>query len=167
MADLRGNVGTRLHRLDDGEFEGIVLAAAGVKRLGLDSRVRQYLEPEIMLPAIGQGVIGIECRDGDRQTLDRIQPLHHSPTEICVRAERALNHRLHGGCQVPIACHARLDGGNLRLTALVGRVDGSEIVRGRDSGPAHDAASLGIRLAEDLLARGARQILDELTTGVD
>lgn len=162
VVDLRGNVGTRLKRLDEGELDAIVLAAAGVKRLGFTGRVRQYFDPQLMLPAIGQGAIGIECRAGDRRVLELIAPLDDRPTRLRVDAERSVNRRLHGGCQVPIAGHAVLEGDRITLTALVGRVDGSRIVRGEVSGAAADGEILGVGLAEDLLARGAREILEEL-----
>jgi hydroxymethylbilane synthase len=160
--DLRGNVGTRVNKLGRGEFDAIILAAAGVKRLGLEDRIRSYLDPEIMLPAIGQGALGIECRAADRRVLELIAPLDHGATHLCVVAERALNRRLDGGCQVPIAAHAELSQGRLSLRALVGRVNGAEIIRGAISGPPDQAEQLGVALAEDLLARGAGPILEAL-----
>jgi len=163
IGDLRGNVGTRLGKLEQGEYDAIILAAAGVKRLEVAHRVREYIDPELLLPAIGQGAIGIECRADDRRVLDLIGPLNHEPTRIRVRAERALNRRLFGGCQVPIAGFAEIVGDQLRLRALVGRVDGSETVRGSISGVRADCEALGEALAEDVLRRGAEAILSGLT----
>src|SRR5919108_6582803 len=156
------NVGTRLRKLDQGEFDAIILAAAGVKRLDLHAHIKAYLTPEIMLPAIGQGALGIECRAADEPVLELIQPLDHSDTHLCVVAERAVSRRLYGDCQVPIAGHAELIEGKLFLRALVGRIDGSEIVYGQISGPQANAEELGIALADDLLARGAKTLLEEL-----
>ncbi|MGQ0656550.1 MAG: hydroxymethylbilane synthase [Chromatiales bacterium] len=163
IQDLRGNIGTRLRRLDEGHFDAIVLAVAGLKRLGLRTRVRQFLDTDVMLPAIGQGAIGIECRADDRAVIDLIAPLYHDDTARCVLAERAVNRRLYGGCQLPIAGHASLQGGELHLRALVGQVDGSMILRGSMSGPAADGERLGLELAEDLLARGAAGVLVSVT----
>jgi hydroxymethylbilane synthase len=160
--DLRGNVGTRLKHLDDGRFDAIILAAAGVKRLGLAARVRQYLEPRTMLPAIGQGAIGVECRADDSETCGLIATLHHTDTAACVLAERAINRRLFGGCQVPIAGHARLQGDRIELEALVGSPDGSHVVRGSTGGAATLGEQLGVELAEELLRRGADTILAAL-----
>jgi hydroxymethylbilane synthase len=160
--DLRGNVGTRLKRLDDGHYDAIVLAAAGIKRLGMGERIAQFIEAPQMLPAIGQGAIGIECRAGDTRTLALIEPLHDADTATCVLAERAVNRRLFGGCQVPIAGHARLENGHLRLDALVGSPDGRTMVRGSMTGSRTDGEKIGVELAEDLLARGAAAILDAL-----
>lgn len=156
---LRGNVGTRLARLDAGEFDAVVLAAAGLKRLGVDARPHRLLAPEVMLPAIGQGVLGIEHRADDRRTGALVAGLDHGPTASCIAAERAFNRRLHGGCHVPIAGFAELDGDTLTLRGLVGRVDGSELIEGRCAGPPADAEAIGRRLADDLLARGAGAIL--------
>lgn len=160
--DLRGNVGTRLQRLDDGHYDAIILAAAGIKRLGMGERIAQFIEAPQMLPAIGQGAIGIECRAGDARTLALIAPLHHADTATCVLAERAVNRRLFGGCQVPIAGHARLENGHLHLDALVGSPDGRTMVRGSVTGSRTEGEKIGVELAEDLLARGAAAILDAL-----
>lgn len=165
IVSLRGNVGTRLRRLDDGEYDGIILACAGLVRLGQGDRIRERLGAEVCLPAIGQGAIGVECRADDERVNALIAVLDHPVTHVCVSAERALNARLEGGCQVPIAAHATLDGERLHLDALVGRPDGSEVIRvSGDAAPA-DAVPLGIRLAEDLLARGADAILAEVYAG--
>jgi hydroxymethylbilane synthase len=166
LLDLRGNVNTRLGRLDLGDYDAIVLACAGLKRLGMASRITRALTPEELLPAIGQGVIGIECRLEDQPVSQLIESLEHGPTRIRVQAERAFNATLAGGCQAPVAGFSLLNDGLLELRGLVGRPDGSEIVRGQISGPAQDAETLGRELAEELLARGARPILESLLGGV-
>ena len=162
IRDLRGNVGTRLGKLDAGEYAAIILAVAGVMRLGQAGRIRTRLEPEQLLPAIGQGAIGIECRAGDTAVEELLRPLDHAATHTRVLAERGVNRRLDGGCQVPIAAHALLDHGRLFLRGLVGRVDGSEIIRAEVEGPAARAEALGMELGEALLVRGADAILAEL-----
>ena len=159
---LRGNVNTRLAKLDAGDYDAIILAAAGLKRLGFESRIRGYLEPEVSLPAIGQGAIGIECRSGDAAVHSLIAPLADRDTTLRVQAERAMNERLEGGCQVPIAGYAVLEGGQLWLRGLVGEPDGSRVLRAEIRGPAEDAVALGTRLAEDLLEQGAGEILRAL-----
>lgn len=160
--NLRGNVNTRLAKLDAGEFDAIVLAAAGLKRLGMADRIAEALPPEASLPAIGQGAIGIECRSDDARVNHRLHALHDEDTALCVTCERAMNERLQGGCQVPIAGYAELDGGVLRLRGLVGSPDGRELIRGEVSGPRENARVLGIALAEELLAQGADRILQAL-----
>ncbi len=159
---LRGNVNTRLRKLDEGEYDAIILAAAGLLRLGFGERIRGFISIDDSLPAIGQGAIGIECRTDDARVNALLQPLHHAPTAARVQAERAMNHRLEGGCQVPIGGHAVLEGEQLTLRGLVGTVDGSEIVRAEISGPTDDADRLGTALAEELLEHGAAEILREL-----
>jgi hydroxymethylbilane synthase len=165
LVDLRGNVNTRLGRLDQGDYDAIVLACAGLERLGMASRISRALRPEELLPAVGQGVIGIECRLEDESVRQLIEPLDHGPTRLRTRAERAFNATLSGGCQAPVAGFSLLASDRLELRGLVGRPDGSEIVRGQISGPAQDAGTLGRELAEELLARGARQILEALLGG--
>jgi hydroxymethylbilane synthase len=162
IGDLRGNVGTRLARLDGGDFDAIVLACAGLKRLGQAGRITQPLPPDQVLPAIGQGAIGIECRERDVRVHALIEVLNDSETLTCVSAERALNKGLMGGCQAPVAGFARLGDGVIELNALVACPDGSEIVRGSIRGPAGEPVRLGTELAEDLLSRGAREILDAI-----
>jgi hydroxymethylbilane synthase len=162
IVSLRGNVNSRLAKLDAGEFDAIILACAGLKRLGLGERIRTELAAEILLPAVGQGAICIECRSGDTRVEQLIAPLHHPPTAVRVAAERALNARLEGGCQVPIAAYAELDADVLHLRALVGEPDGSHVIRGEVEGDAARAEALGVDLANELLARGARAILDKV-----
>jgi hydroxymethylbilane synthase len=162
IRDLRGNVGTRLGKLDNGDYDAIVLACAGLKRLGLAGRITRSIGTEAMLPAIGQGIIGIETRLDDARVRELLSPLHDGDTAVRLAAERSLNATLAGGCQAPVAGHAVLDGDLLRLRGLVGWPDGSDIVRGEISGAAAEAKSLGRTLAEDLLARGARPILEAL-----
>ncbi|WP_019588921.1 MULTISPECIES: hydroxymethylbilane synthase [unclassified Thioalkalivibrio] len=158
--DLRGNVNTRLGKLDAGEYDAILLAAAGLKRLGFDERIRNCLEPEVSLPAVGQGAIAIECRDGDNEVEGRIASLNDPDTSDRVRAERAFNRRLEGGCQVPLAAHAILEAdGGLWLRGLVGAVDGSQLLQREVRGPRAEAETLGIRLADELLELGAGALL--------
>ncbi len=160
IVDLRGNVNSRLAKLDGGSYDAIILAAAGLKRLNLRARIRAFLDPDESLPAVGQGAICIECRADDEVSNQLIAPLHHRPTALRVRAERAMNARLGGGCQVPIGGYAELADGELHLRGLVGAADGSRIIRGETRGPADDAENLGVALADDLIARGARALLD-------
>ncbi len=159
IRDLRGNVGTRLARLDEGRYDAILLAGAGLIRLGLSSRVREWLDIDRFLPALAQGVIGIECRSDDARTIGLLAPLHDRTSATRLAAERALSARLGGACQVPVAGHARLQGGRLHLTGLVAAPDGSAAVRDTVEGDAADAATLGSQLADRLLADGARAIL--------
>ncbi|MFZ5592666.1 MAG: hydroxymethylbilane synthase [Pseudomonadota bacterium] len=159
---LRGNVNTRLAKLDAGEFDAIILASAGLKRLGMANRITAYIDTSISLPAVGQGAVGIECRENDPRINALLTPLNHAPTHIRVVAERAMNRRLEGGCQVPIAGYAVLESDTITLRGLVGRPDGSEMVRGEISGAAAAAEDLGQRLADDLLARGAAAILKDV-----
>ncbi|MCF2910878.1 hydroxymethylbilane synthase [Pseudoalteromonas sp. DL2-H2.2] len=162
IKDLRGNVNTRLAKLDAGEFDAIILAAAGLIRLEMAERIASFVSVEDSLPANGQGAVGIECRSDDAQVQAWLAPLEHSETRMRVLAERAMNRRLEGGCQVPIGAFAEIAGEQLTLRGLVGAVDGSQILRGEQSGPVTDAEQLGIRLAETLLAQGADQILAEV-----
>ena len=162
ILDLRGNVGTRLGKLDSGGYDGIILAAAGLIRLDLEERIRERLSYELSLPAGGQGAVGIECRNDDLETLKLLDCLHHPQTAARVTAERAVNARLEGGCQVPIASFAELEGDSLNLRALVGAIDGSVIYRSERNGSQHDAERLGVEVAEDLLKQGAKAILDAI-----
>jgi len=162
ILDLRGNVNTRLRKLDEDNYDAIILACAGLIRLEMADRIRQELKSDISLPAIGQGAIGIETRVDDERTNSLIAPLNHMPTHICVSAERAMNERLEGGCQVPIGGFAQLNGDALYLRGLVGRPDGSVVIQGEVEGEADDAVKLGVYLANDLLNRGAGEILKDV-----
>ena len=163
VLDLRGNVNTRLGKLDSGDYDAILLATAGLVRLDMADRIRSRIAPEQSLPAGGQGAVGIECRADDRQTQQLLVPLHHRDTAVCVAAERAMNRHLQGGCQVPIACYAVLEQGDqLWLRGLVGSVDGSRILRDEIRGPADSAEQLGVSLAQRLLASGADDILAQV-----
>ena len=159
---LRGNVNTRLKKLDDGQYDAIILAAAGLKRLEFNQRIRSYLEPEESLPAIGQGAIGIETRCNDEAVQQLIAPLAHTETTLRVQAERAMNETLNGGCQVPLAGYAVLEGDQLYIRGLVGEPDGSRVLRAEIRGPATEAHSLGVQLANNLLDQGAGEILSRL-----
>lgn len=162
ITDLRGNVGSRLAKLDQGQFDAIILASAGLLRLGLSDRITQYLPTEVMLPAVGQGAVGIECREADSFTQDLLRPLNHEATALRVLAERTLNHRLEGGCQVPIAGFAELKGAEIYLRGLVGYPDGSKLIRGDRRGAIGDANSLARSLGDELLENGARVILSQI-----
>lgn len=159
---LRGNVNTRLAKLDSGAFDAIILACAGLKRLGFAERIRAELDAETSLPAVGQGAVCIEARSDDGQTNALLAPLEHATTRICVSAERAMNAALEGGCQVPIGGYAVLERDQLYLRGLVGDPDGSQVIRGEIRGAPAEADGIGQALAEDLLARGARRILDKV-----
>lgn len=159
---LRGNVQSRLRKLDDGMYDAIILASAGLKRLELESRITEVIEVTTMLPACGQGAVGIECRIDDDEVNVMLASLNDARTSARVRAERAMNRRLEGGCQVPIGGYAELDHGVIVLHGLVGRPDGTEVVHGSISGYPEAAEELGAVLAEDLLARGADAILAEV-----
>ena len=159
---LRGNVNTRLAKLDDGQYDAIILAVAGLLRLGMKDRIRSALPVDVCLPAAGQGAVGIELRTDDEQTQKLIAPLHHSDTAIVVGAERAMNRRLNGGCQVPIAGFAELSGDSLYLRGLVGSSDGKTIYRSDIRCAADDYEQAGIKVAEHLLEQGAGRILAEL-----
>ncbi|MGK8437369.1 hydroxymethylbilane synthase [Ectopseudomonas hydrolytica] len=156
---LRGNVNTRLAKLDAGEYDAIILAAAGLIRLGFQDRIRSSISAEDSLPAGGQGAVGIECRSADAEIHALLAPLHHRETALRVTAERALNKRLNGGCQVPIACYALLENDQLWLRGLVGQPDGGLLLRAEDRAASSDAEALGVRVAEVLLAQGAEAIL--------
>ncbi|WP_437611508.1 hydroxymethylbilane synthase [Erwinia sp. V71] len=165
IRSLRGNVGTRLAKLDAGEYDAIILAVAGLNRLGLQQRIRQAMPAETSLPAVGQGAVGIECRLDDQHTIDLLAALNDDDTAVRVKAERAMNTRLEGGCQVPIGSYAVLEGDTLWLRGLVGSPDGTQMIRGERRGPRADAEKMGISLAEELLDNGARDILAEVYQG--
>ncbi|WP_152208517.1 hydroxymethylbilane synthase [Marinobacter changyiensis] len=160
---LRGNVNTRLAKLDAGNYDAIVLASSGLKRLGFDARVRYSMPDTISLPAVGQGALGIECRLDDHELVEMLAPLNHTDSSDRVKAERALNRRLEGGCQVPIAAYALLEENDiLWLRGLVGAVDGTEIFRVEGRAPRAEGERLGRELAEELLALGADRVLAEI-----
>jgi len=160
IRDLRGNVGTRLDKLDRGDFDAIILAGAGLKRLHLPARISTLLAPEQMLPAIGQGALGIELRQSDSMLLALMQPLHHLESAVAVAAERAYLARLEGGCQVPIGAYAILSENQLSLTGLIASVDGTTVLRQTRFAPLAEADKLGFELAEELLGRGGKAILE-------
>lgn len=162
IKDLRGNVNTRLAKLDNGEYDAIILAAAGLIRLEFQSRITAYLSTEQSLPAIGQGAVGIECRRNDLRVENLLAPLLHPETAVRVRAERAMNHRLNGGCQIPVAGFAELVDGNLRLRGLIGFPDGSALYSCEKTGCVVDPNALGIEVAENLLAQGGDKVLASL-----
>jgi hydroxymethylbilane synthase len=162
VRDLRGNDGTRLGKLDAGVYDAIVLATSGLQRLKLDERIRHEIAPDVCLPAVTQGTLGIEYFAADQAILDIIKVLNHRDSEIRTIAERAMNHRLEGGCQVPIGVFAELDGDQISMRGLVGELDGSVILRASIEGNKADANALGIALGEKLLDQGAKAILDEV-----
>jgi len=163
ILDLRGNVGTRLSKLDEGHYDAIILASAGLKRLGLKDRIAHEIEPDWMLPAGGQGAVGIECRTDDVRVQNYLAPLNHDETAFRVKAERAVNQRLQGGCQVPIGVFSIIENDQIHINALVGELDGTEIIQHQIVGHINQAETLGIKLAEQLLDSGAARILDALS----
>jgi len=167
ILSLRGNVNSRLQKLDKGDYDAIILASAGLKRLGFDHRIAQRIPAKQSLPAIGQGAIGIECRQDDARINTLLIPLHHRETALRVSAERAFNTRLHGGCQVPIAGYSELQGDQIYLRGLVGYPDGSIIYRAEQTASIEDAEAMGVAVAEDLLAQGADKVLASIGIDVD
>jgi len=159
---LRGNVQTRLSKLDSGEFDAIILAASGLMRLEMDARIASVIDDTICLPACGQGALGIELREDDKRVAELVNFLNHKESSICVRAERAMNTRLNGGCQVPIGGYAQLTGNQLHLRGLVGSVDGKQMLYAEARGLSTEAEQLGIQVAEDLLRQGAAEILEQI-----
>lgn len=162
IRSLRGNVGTRLSKLDNGDYDAIILASAGLIRLGLADRIASFIDVEQSLPAAGQGAVGIECRTDDMQVQALLAPLADAETTYCVLAERAMNNHLQGGCQVPIGGYAVLQQGQLYLRALVGNIDGSRIIRAEGKSAVENAEVLGVQIAEQLLAQGADKILQAI-----
>jgi len=162
VVSLRGNIDTRLRKLDEGQYDAILLAAAGLRRLGLEQRIIQLLEPEVMLPAVGQGALGIEFRSKDTEVKRILDSIHHEETSICVRAERAFLLRLEGGCQVPIGAFAQLREETLELEGMVGDEEGTNIIRMKKQGTANQPETLGIILGEEILAAGGAEILREV-----
>lgn len=165
IKDLRGNVGTRLGKLDAGEYDAIILAAAGLKRLGLENRIRNEIEPEEILPAVGQGAVGIECRLDDENVINLLKPLGDKETTIRVLCERAMNNFLQGGCQVPIGSYAEIKDGKLFFRALVGEPDGSKIISAQTTGSVEEAEEIGIKIAKELIDNGANEILQRIYKG--
>ncbi len=165
ILDLRGNLDTRLRKLDEGQFDAILLAAAGLKRLGWQERIREELPPEICLPAVGQGALAIECRAADSESRERIAFLDHLPTHQGAAAERAYLHRVEGGCQVPLGVYATVTKNELRLEAAVYSLDGKRGLRRSVCGPADKGNELGLQLADAMLDDGAREILQEIMEG--
>ncbi|OCG37324.1 MULTISPECIES: hydroxymethylbilane synthase [unclassified Gilliamella] len=165
IKDLRGNVGTRLAKLDNQQYDAIILASAGLKRLALQDRIKQYIDTDLILPAVGQGAIGIETRADDKKILEILSVLDDKHSRVCIEAERAMNKALQGGCQVPIACYSQLNNNILSLQGLVGRIDGSKIIKGTLEGSITEAEKLGQELAKRLLDQGAKTILKELNGG--
>jgi hydroxymethylbilane synthase len=159
ISDVRGNVDTRLRKLDEGQFDAIVLAEAGLRRLGLENRISYVLPCEVMLPAVGQGALGIECRADDAFSLSAVAPLEHKATRAGVTAERALLAHLRGGCMAPVGAWARIESRALQLTAVVLSADGRKRLYISGASSADDAAGLGTRVAEQLLARGAGELI--------
>ena len=162
IEDLRGNLDTRLRKLDEGQYEAIILAAAGLNRLGMSNRATGYFTPMEMLPAVGQGALGIELRKEDTELLAGLAFLNDHKTTVAVTAERSFLIRLEGGCQVPIGAFAEVDGDQVTLTGLVASVDGKEVIKRSMSGTANEAQALGLQLAEQLLDLGGKEILDEV-----
>ena len=160
--DIRGNLNTRLAKLDDGQYDAIILAVAGLERLGMGDRVHQVIPSDVSLHAVGQGALGIECRDGDPETLQLLQAIAHPPTSQRCLAERAFLRSLEGGCQVPIGVNTRIDGDQLSLTGMVARLDGQKLIKDSIQGPASDAEQLGEQLANILRNQGATEILEEI-----
>lgn len=162
ILSLRGNLDTRIKKLEAGEFDAIILAAAGVRRLGLSEKISQYIDPQIMLPASGQGALCIETRENDPKTAEIVRSLNHETTASAVIAERAFLHRLEGGCQVPIAAHAKVNGDLIEMEGLVSDVKGTIIFKSALTGKTDEAAEIGRKLADILLEKGAKKILDEI-----
>lgn len=165
IAEIRGNVPTRLKKFNESDLDGMILAYAGVHRLGLGEGISHLIPFDIMLPAVGQGAIAVEVRDGDETVREVVAKLEHTPTRICIKAERALLRRLEGGCQVPIGAYATIHGENLRLEGMVGGLDGVVVFRGSLEGMPLEADRLGIRLAEILIEKGADKLLTETRIG--
>jgi len=162
VENLRGNLDTRLRKVEEGQYEAIILAAAGLHRMGWQTRITQYLEPDEFLPAVGQGALGIEARADDAEVLAYLEPLHHTDTEVAVAAERSFLKELEGGCQVPIGGYARVTGDLVDFTGLVASVDGLVLLRRAGKAPVAEAAELGRRIALEILAAGGKAILDEV-----
>jgi hydroxymethylbilane synthase len=162
IVEIRGNLNTRINKLDASEWDGMILAKAGVIRLGWAKRITAVLPLELMLPAVSQGALAIESRIGDQRIEEMLRPLHHRPTALTVMAERALLRYLEGGCQIPVGAYGQIIGNELRLDAVIGSLDGKRIVRGSKVGTIAHAEQIGIELAKELLIRGGKEILEEI-----
>lgn len=162
IVEIRGNLNTRINKLDSSEWDGMILAKAGVIRLGWTKRITDILPFDLMLPAVGQGALAIECRAGDQHIEGILHPFHHHPTAVTVMAERALLRYLEGGCQIPIGAYGQIIGNELQLDAVIGSLNGKRIVRGSKVGPIAHAEQIGIDLAKELLIRGGKEILKEI-----
>jgi hydroxymethylbilane synthase len=160
ITDIRGNLDTRLRKLDEGKYDAIVLASAGLRRLGWENRIAELLDPKVMCPAVGQGALAVETRDDSGEAREICRRLEHTETRIAVTAERAVLAALGGGCQVPIGAHATLDGSTIQIRAIVVSPDGAQVIRKDSSGPVADAATLGRALGDELLAEGGAKILE-------
>lgn len=167
ICQLRGNLDTRIRKLEEGQFDAIILASAGLRRLGWADKISEYIDPEFMIPAIGQGALGIESKTANDEVNAMIDFFNHDNTSIAVKAERACLKRLEGGCQVPIAAFGTIEGGILTMNGLVASVDGKNIITANASGPVKDCEALGIKLAEDLLSQGGDAILREVYDNPD
>jgi hydroxymethylbilane synthase len=164
VENIRGNIDTRLRKLDEGQYDAILLASAGLHRMGWQHRIAEVLDPQVMAPAVGQGALAIETRSADRSTRDMLSPLNHPPTAIATSAERALLRALGGGCQVPLGAHALVENGRLRLSAVVISADGGRLVRAALEGPTDDPESLGRKAADELRAQGAAAMMEDSRT---
>ncbi|NEO13422.1 MULTISPECIES: hydroxymethylbilane synthase [unclassified Moorena] len=165
--DVRGNLNTRLAKLDAGDYDALILAVAGLKRLDMSDRIHQILPPEISLHAVGQGALGIECRFDDQEVLELLNAIAHPPTSQRCYAERSLLRALEGGCQVPIGVDTQLEGNTLTLTAIVASVDGQRLVKDTIQGDSSQAENLGLELAQKLKQQGAQEILDEILAQIE
>jgi len=164
IKDLRGNVNTRLKKLDDGEYDAIILAAAGLKRLEFEERIASLLSEKESLPAVGQGIVGIECRSNDEDLKTLLSELNSQESEVCITAERSMNRVLDGGCSVPIAGFAQLKGGMITLRGRVGDIESGELLKAQATASAEEADELGKKVAEDLLSQGAGELLKKAST---
>ncbi|MBM4169167.1 MAG: hydroxymethylbilane synthase [Ignavibacteria bacterium] len=165
IVDLRGNLNTRLHKLEQSDWNGIVLAGAGVRRLGWTDRIAEEIPLDVMLPAVGQGALAVEIRDADAPLRDLLKVVHHDATAAATRGERAFLRHLEGGCQIPIGTYGRIEESRFKMDGLIGSLDGHRVVRGSVSGVPAEAEALGTGLAKELLERGGREILEEIRKG--
>ncbi len=164
IVEIRGNLNTRFRRFDESDWHGMILAAAGVERLEMQARITEKIDPAMMLPAVGQGSFALMCRVDDSSVLEQVSVLNHAPSQLATTAERALLRRLEGGCQIPIGAYGRVDGDSLQLTACIGSLDGTSLIKQTIAGPAAIAEALGIALAEQLLEMGGREILADIVS---